>query len=128
MYPSTSISFSNINQNYNQLQINLLPTFLSNFLAVAFVHANSTIRYGWTPGTESVFRFESQVLTGIPDIRNSQFSGMKLHAQVRVQAFPDYTLRVKLEQPKFITLFDQNNLQHNIPKVTARLGNMRFLL
>jgi hypothetical protein len=64
-------------------------------LAVAFVHANSTIRYGWTPGTESVFRFESQVLTGIPDIRNSQFSGMKLHAQARVQAFPDYTLRVK---------------------------------
>lgn len=88
-------------------------------LAVAFVHANSTIRYGWTPGTESVFRFESQVLTGIPDIRNSQFSGMKLHAKVRVQAFPDYTLRIKLEQPKFITL----NGEISLTEVGRIIGN-----
>ena len=68
------------------------------------MHANSTLRYGWAPGTESLFRFESQVLTGIPDIRNSQYAGLKLKANVRVQAFPDYTLRLKLEQPQFITL------------------------
>ena len=68
------------------------------------MHANSTLRYGWAPGTESIFRFESQVLTGIPDINNSQYAGLKLTANVRVQAFPDYTLRVKLEQPRFITL------------------------
>jgi hypothetical protein len=88
-------------------------------LAVAFVHANSTVRYGWTPGTESVFRFESQVLTGIPDIRNSQFSGLKLHAKVRVQAFPDYTLRVKLEQPRFITL----NGEISLTEVGRIIGN-----
>jgi len=72
-------------------------------LAVALVHANSTFYYGWTPGKESVYRFESQVLTGIPDIRNTQFAGLKLAAMARVQAFQDYTLRIKLEQPRFIT-------------------------
>ena len=96
-----------------------MPTCPSIYLAVAFVHANSTIRYGWTPGTESVFRFESQVLTGIPDIRNSQFSGLKLHAKVRVQAFPDYTLRVKLEQPRFITL----NGEISLTEVGRIIGN-----
>ena len=74
------------------------------FLVVACVHANSIHRYGWSPHTESVFRFESQVLTGIPDIRNSQYAGLKITAQVRVQAFQDYTLRVKMEQPRFVTL------------------------
>ena len=68
------------------------------------MHANSTHRYGWAPGTESVFRFESQVLTGIPDIRNSQYAGLKIMANIRVQAFADYTLRIKMEQPRFVTL------------------------
>ena len=68
------------------------------------MHANSTHRYGWAPGTESVFRFESQVLTGIPDIRNTQYAGLKITANIRVQAFADFTLRFKMEQPRFITL------------------------
>jgi len=81
-----------------------MKIFYAFLLAVACVHANSIHRYGWAPGTESVFRFESQVLTGIPDIRNSQYAGLKLMAQVRVQSFPDYTLRVKIEQPRLVTL------------------------
>jgi hypothetical protein len=68
------------------------------------VHANSIHRYGWSPLTESVFRFESQVLKGIPEIRNTQYAGLKITAQVRVQAFQDYTLRVKMEHPRFVTL------------------------
>ena len=83
------------------------------------MHANSTYHYGWAPGTESVFRFESQVLTGIPDIRNSQFAGLKLHAKVHVQAFPDYTLRIKLEQPRFITL----NGEITISEAPRIIGN-----
>ena len=83
------------------------------------MHANSTLRYGWAPGTESHFRFESQVLTGIPDIQNSQYAGLKLAAHVRVQAFHDYTLRVKLEQPRFITL----NGEISITEARRIIGN-----
>ena len=74
------------------------------------MHANSIHRYGWTPQTESVFRFESQVLKGIPAIRNTQYAGLKITAQVRVQAFPDYTLHVKIEHPRFVTLNGQISL------------------
>jgi thioredoxin 1 len=79
-------------------------------LVVACVHANSIHRYGWTPQTESVFRFESQVLKGIPAIRNTQYAGLKITAQVRVQAFQDYTLHVKIEHPRFVTLNGQISL------------------
>ena len=74
------------------------------FIAFAYAHANSIPRYGWTAGQEYLYRFESQVLTGIPDINKSQYSGVKLTAQAKVQAQNDYTLRIKLDQVKFMTL------------------------
>jgi len=73
-------------------------------LVVATVHANSLHYYGWTPGKESVFRFESQVLSGIPEIRESHYAGIKLSSKVRVQSYSDYSLRIKMEETKFITL------------------------
>ena len=81
-----------------------LKTLLFYFIVVAFTNANSIKRYGWAPGMEKVFRFESQVLTGIPDIDNSQFAGVKVMAKVRVQSFQDYTLRIQIEDSKLITL------------------------
>ena len=57
-----------------------------------------------------MYRFESQILTGIPDIRNNQYAGVKLTAQVRVQSFQDYKLKVKIEQPRFITFNGEVNL------------------
>ena len=89
------------------------------FLVVACVHANSIHRYGWSPRTESVFRFESQLLKGIPDIRNTQYAGLKITAQVRVQAFQDYTLRVKMENPRFVTL----NGQITLSEANRIIGN-----
>jgi len=80
---------------------------------VVCVHANSTFRYGWAPDIESVYRFESQVLTGIPDIRNNQYAGFKLKAKVRVQSFQDYKLKVRIEQPRFITLNGEINLSED---------------
>ena len=53
---------------------------------------------------ESVFRFESQVLTSIPEIKQSQMAGLKIMANVRVQALQDYTLRVKIENAQLVTL------------------------
>ena len=89
------------------------------FVAIACVQAKSTLRYGWAPDTESVFRLESQVLTGIPDIQNSHYSGIKFTAQARVQAFPDYTLRIKLDQLQFITL----NGQISLTEANRVIGN-----
>ena len=42
-------------------------------LVVACANANSIHQYGWNPGMESVFRFESQALHGIPEIKQSQW-------------------------------------------------------
>ena len=53
---------------------------------------------------ESVFRLESQVLTSIPEIKESQMAGLKIMANVRVQALQDYTLRVKIENAQLVTL------------------------
>jgi hypothetical protein len=41
---------------------------------------------------------------GIPEIRDSQFSGLRLSAEVRVQSFSDYSLRVKFEKSRFLTV------------------------
>lgn len=71
---------------------------------VACANANSIHRYGWNPGMESIFRFESQSLNGIPEIKQSQWTGIKIMANVRVQAMPDYTLRVKLDSAQLVTL------------------------
>jgi len=73
-------------------------------LVVASVHANSLHYYGWTPGKETLFKFESQVLLGIPEIKESHFAGVKLSSKVRVQSYSDYSLRVKIEEPRFLTL------------------------
>lgn len=73
-------------------------------LAVAAVHANSLHRYGWTPGKESVYHFESQVLNGVTEINHRQMGGLKLTSNVRVQSFSDYSLRIKMENIKFVVL------------------------
>ena len=80
---------------------------ISISIAFACVQAQQGVsvhRFGWTPAQEYLYRFESQVLTGIPDINKSHYSGIKLSAQARVQAQNDFTLMVKLDQVKFMTL------------------------
>jgi len=88
--------------------------FLAAFLlVVASVHANSLNYYGWIPGKETLFQYESQVLLGIPEIKESHFAGVKLSSKVRVQAYSDYSLRVKIEEPRFITLNGEVKLSEN---------------
>ena len=77
-------------------------------MGVAF--CNSTNYYGWTPNRELVYRYESQVLTGIPEIRDSQFAGLRLSSEVRVQSFSDYSLRIKFENSSFLTVNGELNL------------------
>ena len=52
----------------------------------------------------------SQVLTSIPEIRESQRAGLRLSAEVRVQAFSDYSLRIKFEKSRFLTVNGEVNL------------------
>lgn len=88
--------------------------FLAAFLlVVASVHANSLHYYGWIPGKESLFKYESQVLLGIPEIKESHFAGVKLSSKVRVQAYSDYSLRIKIEEPEFLTLNGEVKLSEN---------------
>jgi len=79
--------------------------FLAAFLlVVATVHANSLHYYGWVPGKETLFQYESETLVGIPEIKASHRSGVKVSSKVRVQAFSDYSLRVKIEEPRIFSV------------------------
>jgi len=80
-----------------------MKIFLAIVLFAGVALGSSVHRYGWTPSKELTFRFESQVLTGIPEI-HSQFGGLKLSSTVRVQTQNDYSLRIKLESSRFVTV------------------------
>lgn len=88
----------------------MMKSILSLLIFVGVAFCNSTNYYGWAPNRELVYRFESQVLTGVSNIRDSQQAGLRLTSEVRVQAFSDYTLRVKFEKSKFLTVNGDVNL------------------
>jgi len=87
-----------------------MKSLLAILIFAGVAWCNSTQYYGWTPNKELVYRFESQVLTGIPEIRQSQYAGVRLSSEVRVQAFPDYSLRVQFENSRFVTVNGEMNL------------------
>merc|ERR1711863_218859 len=78
---------------------------LTALLVIGCVAASSIRPYSWTPSKEYKYKYSTQVLTGIPEL-NEQFSGLRLVTYVRVQPKQDYTLRIKLEEPKLITYND----------------------
>lgn len=80
-----------------------MKTIWALSLLVGLALCNSTAFYGWSPNKEIVFRFESEILTGIPQIQ-SQYSGLKLASDVKVQTFDDYTLRIGFENPRYISV------------------------
>ena len=71
---------------------------------------NSTNYYAWSPNKEYIYRFESQVLNGVTEIQDSQRAGVRLTAEVRVQTFSDFSLRVKFEKPRLLTVNGEVNL------------------
>jgi len=77
-------------------------------LVVASVHSNSLHYYGWAPGKEMVFHYQSQVLTGIPEISQSHWSGLKMNAKVTVQSYSDYSMRLRISEPEFLTINGEN--------------------
>merc|ERR1719187_3166803 len=79
--------------------------FLAAFLIVGFAASSSTRPYSWTPSQEYTYKYTTQVLNGIPELK-SQFSGLRLISTVRIQPKQDYTLRIKIEDPKIVTYND----------------------
>lgn len=69
---------------------------------------NSTHRYAWQNQREYVYRYESKVDFSIPEIRREHKSGLRLTSTVRIQSRSDYSLLIKLDQPRFMTF---NGLQ-----------------
>jgi hypothetical protein len=81
-----------------------MKSVLALLVFVGVAWCNSTNYYGWAPNKEFTYRYESQVLTGIPEIRDNQYAGLRLTSEVRVQTFSDYSLRVKFEKTRFLTV------------------------
>merc|ERR1719385_326595 len=54
------------------------------------------------------FNYQSQVLTGIPEISQSHWSGIKMNAKVIIQSFADYSMRLRVTEPEFWTVNGQN--------------------
>ena len=55
-----------------------------------------------------VYNYESQVLTGIPEISQSHWSGIKMNAKVNVQARSDYSLHLRISEPEFFAINGEN--------------------
>jgi hypothetical protein len=91
-----------------------MKTFLSILLIAGVALGYSTSYYGWVPSKEYTYHFESQVLTGIPELR-SQYSGLKISSRVQIQSFPDYSLRIKFVEPKFWTVNEE------LPTIDGRI-------
>lgn len=86
----------------------MIQYFVIKFPVVASVHSNYIPYYGLAPGKEMTFNYQSQVLTGIPEISQSHWSGIKMNAKVIVQSFSDYSLRLRVTEPEFWTINGQN--------------------
>ena len=80
--------------------------------------ANSTGFYAWQPNQETIFRFESQQLSGISEIAN-QWAGLKLTSEVIVQSFSDYSLRIAFKNPKFAQVNQKLQVVDGKPVVPA---------
>ena len=87
-------------------------------VGVVAAFGGSTSFYGWRPEHEFTYRFESQVLTGIPQIRN-QYSGLKLTSNVLIQTKSDYSLIVKFLNPKFVVVNQELQLRQGRPIIPA---------
>jgi len=86
-----------------------MKCLLAALLFVGAALGNSTHRYAWRPQHEYQYRYESKVDMSIPEIKVDQKSGLRLAAVIRVQPQTDYSLLIKMIQPRFLTI---NGLAH----------------
>jgi hypothetical protein len=72
-------------------------------LFIGTVFANSIHYYGWKPQQEISLRFETKVLSNVPEINRNVAAGLRVVGLLRIQTQHDYSLVAKLENPRFLT-------------------------
>nr|ALO75636.1 vitellogenin 1 [Tigriopus kingsejongensis] len=93
-----------------------MKVFFALALLVSVALCNPTSHYAWEPEHEYMFRWSSSQITGLEDIR-AQYGGMELSSLIRVQVFPNYTLRVKFVSPKFVVVNKDLPIVHGRPQI-----------
>ena len=78
---------------------------LSVLFLIGCVASSYIQPHGWTHSQEYRYRYSSQVLSGIKEL-NSQYSGLRLLAQVQIQPRQDSTCRIQLDNPRFVSYND----------------------
>ena len=61
--------------------------------------------HGWLPNKEYEFEYHGRLLTGLPAL-SSQYSGVGLHATVKVFAKAAHTLLLQVQAPKYVDVND----------------------
>ena len=127
MYLPSLIVHVKILQNFHYLKINHNEDFIP-FLAAASSEQNFRHGYLWSPNVENVFKYTSPNL--IKALRktiqpSSIISGhpLKFVADLKLQAFSDNTLRVKLDH----TLFYSDGTGINLEKAHQILDDGRSI-
>ena len=80
----------------------------SSAISNLVIEVPSNLGIKWSPNVEYIFDFSSPYLsprteTYLGSANPSKRFGIKLKAQIRVQAFNDHTLRAQLDQVRFFT-------------------------
>jgi hypothetical protein len=72
-------------------------------LFIGTVFANSIHYYGWKPQLEITLRFETKVLSNVPEINRNVATGLRVVGLLRIQTQHDYSFVAQLENPRFLT-------------------------
>ena len=83
--------------------------YFDKSLAISCASGKSPFHYGWASQSESVYHFESKIVDGVSEHRHLKYNDIILKAFVRVQSFPDSSLRIKIENPYFF--WDNNEIK-----------------
>lgn len=88
---------------------------LALFVGLA-LGSSSTSPYGWQPQREYSYRYESEIISGIPEIQ-SQYAGVKMTSEVIVQSFSDFSLRLQFREPRFIVVNEKLQTVEGRPRI-----------
>ncbi len=77
-------------------------------MGLALGQSPSTSYFGWSPNKQLRYHYVSEVLSGIPDIKGTQWAGVRIEADLTVQTFRDYSLRLQISSPKVRVVNDED--------------------
>lgn len=93
-----------------------MKTVLALALFVGVALSSSSSYQGWTPGRELHYQYETEIISGLPQIKD-QYAGYKFVAEAAIQTFSDYTIRVQLRHPRFAIVNEELQVVNQRPRV-----------